>query len=332
MEANRLTELDGLRGIAAVSVVVYHYFTRYDQLFGHNFNVHKLFALGQYGVHLFFIVSGFVIYWTISRVDKPLEFLWSRFSRLYPPFWVAVILTFVTTSIFSLPDRDVDSATFILNLLMFHEYLGAKHVDGVYWTLTIELAFYFWITILLIFGKVKDLEKILILWLLAATLINFCKFDLYIDQRLTKLLMVKYVGLFAAGICFYKYKFKRHSIYTHAVFILSITSLYFTHPYKAAVLICVFYLVFGIVLMNCAKFLKSRALVYFGTISYSLYLVHQNIGYVIINESYSNGLNPFVGILVAFIFSVFLSHLMLIFIERPSVKKLKAIYKEIRKN
>lgn len=160
MNVKRLNELDGLRGIAALIVVFYHYITRYDQLYGHSFNVPVLFELGRFGVHLFFIISGFVIYWSISKIENPLDFIWSRFSRLYPPFWVALILTFLIVSILSLPNREVGSSTFILNFLMFHEYLGIKHVDGVYWTLTIELSFYFWILIIVCSRQIKNIVRL----------------------------------------------------------------------------------------------------------------------------------------------------------------------------
>lgn len=328
MNVKRLTELDGLRGIAALTVVLYHYLTRYEQLYGHDFNVPELFSLGRYGVQLFFIVSGFVIYWTISRSEKPLDFVWSRFSRLYPPFWVAVILTFLIVAIFSLPNREVDFSTFTLNFVMFHEYFDIKHVDGVYWTLTIELSFYFWILTLFCFGQIKNIEKILIAWIILATLLTYHKFDIYIDYRLKKLLLLDYIELFAAGICFYKYKSITHSKLTHTIIILSIISLYFSYSYKVATLLCGFYVVFGMIVMDKARIFRNKLLVYFGTISYSLYLIHQNIGYVIINKFYSMEMLPLTGLLMAFCVSVLLAHMILVFVERPSLNKLRKIYKD----
>lgn len=328
MDVKRLTELDGLRGIAALAVVFFHYMTRYDKLYGHDFRVPELFALGSFGVHLFFIVSGFVIYWTISRSEKPLDFIWSRFSRLYPPFWVAVILTFTIVAIFSLPNREVDFTTFTLNFVMFHEYFGVKHVDGVYWTLTIELSFYFWILTLFCFGQIKHIEKILIAWIILATLLTYHKFNIYLHNGLKKLLLLDYIELFAAGICFYKYKSKTHSKLTHAIIFLSIISLYFSYSYKVATLLCCFYLVFVMIVIDKAKIFRAKLFVYFGTISYSLYLIHQNIGYVIINKFYSVDMPPLIGLLMAFCFSVLLAHMILVFVERPSLNKLRKIYKD----
>lgn len=147
----RLLELDGLRGIAAVMVVIYHYFIRYDEIYGHTFKAFPVIEFGKYGVNLFFMISGFVIFWTISKTAKPSGFIWSRFSRLYPVYWAALLITFAVISLCGLPGREISNVDFIYNFLMFHQYFDVKHLDGVYWTLTLELSFYFWMLMLLIF-------------------------------------------------------------------------------------------------------------------------------------------------------------------------------------
>lgn len=82
----RLIELDALRGIAALSVVIYHYTTRYNSLYGHDsFLDNNYFHYCSQGVQLFFMISGFVIFLTLNHIKKPMDFVISRFSRLYPP-------------------------------------------------------------------------------------------------------------------------------------------------------------------------------------------------------------------------------------------------------
>ena len=78
----RINELDALRGIAAFMVLLFHYTSRYGSLYSQE----QLFSVpwGQYGVQLFFITSGFVIYLTLEKTRKPMDFIVSRFSRLYP--------------------------------------------------------------------------------------------------------------------------------------------------------------------------------------------------------------------------------------------------------
>ena len=66
----RLVELDALRGIAAMAVVAYHYTTHYANQIGHLTRLRFGFPAGNYGVHLFFLISGFVIFMTLERTRR----------------------------------------------------------------------------------------------------------------------------------------------------------------------------------------------------------------------------------------------------------------------
>jgi peptidoglycan/LPS O-acetylase OafA/YrhL len=110
----RFLELDGLRGLAALAVVLYHYLYHYNSLFGHSFAIPDFLWIGYYGVHFFFMISGFVIFWTISRTTKALDFIWSRFSRLYPVYWAALSLTFIFVALFSLAGHKQNSLLMLI--------------------------------------------------------------------------------------------------------------------------------------------------------------------------------------------------------------------------
>lgn len=119
----RLSELDALRGIAALMVVIGHYTARYNDFYTPISFPFK-FEYGGYGVQLFFLISGFVIFLTLNKTRHPLEFVVSRFSRLYPAYWVAVLLTFTLISIFSLPDTITTPSTYdaLVNLTMLQRW------------------------------------------------------------------------------------------------------------------------------------------------------------------------------------------------------------------
>ena len=82
----RIYELDAFRGIAAMAVVLYHYSTRYNEIF--DVTSFLNFSFGWMGVPLFFILSGFVITLSVNRCKSPFEFLYRRFIRLYPTYWI----------------------------------------------------------------------------------------------------------------------------------------------------------------------------------------------------------------------------------------------------
>lgn len=86
MKTTRIVELDALRGIAALAVVLHH-FTMGRSETDLNFKI------GFMGVETFFIISGFVILLTIERSGNWKNFLANRISRLYPAYWVCVTIT-----------------------------------------------------------------------------------------------------------------------------------------------------------------------------------------------------------------------------------------------
>lgn len=327
MEKNRLLELDALRGLAALAVVIYHYFYRYDILYGHEGLSTEWAQLGKLGVQLFFMVSGFVIYWTLNRVDKPLDFLVSRFSRLYPTFWFSALLTFTIISFFGLPGREINLHHAIMNAFMFHEYAGIKHIDGVYWTLTIELTFYFWIFIFFITGVLKYTEYlfsplIMISVLQSQGLIEF-------SELINKILMLQYLSYFLAGICFYKLMNKLANKFTYAILMLCMVSTLFVFSKGVFLITSAFYLLFFLAVSGRLKFLSIKPLVILGSMSYSLYLLHQNIGYIVINKLYNIGVNPILSIILAILTTLSLAYLTTRFVEKPSLIVIRNAYRKI---
>lgn len=71
----RILELDALRGIAVVIVLIFH-LTLYRKETEYGFK------LGVTGVDLFFLISGFVIFLTLQQSNNWKNFIFNRFSRL----------------------------------------------------------------------------------------------------------------------------------------------------------------------------------------------------------------------------------------------------------
>jgi peptidoglycan/LPS O-acetylase OafA/YrhL len=94
-DRSRYLELDSLRGIAVLAVVLYHYTFAYDFHFK-LFSDHKFYLYhGNLAVPLFFVISGFVIFLTLEKSKRKTDFLVSRFSRLYPSYWAAMFITII---------------------------------------------------------------------------------------------------------------------------------------------------------------------------------------------------------------------------------------------
>jgi peptidoglycan/LPS O-acetylase OafA/YrhL len=155
--------IDLLRFFAAVMVTVFHLafwswapeistpkeisggFYQYPELSG-------LSSAGWVGVEIFFVISGFVI--VFSAKASAWQFLRSRVLRLVPAAWIcapitAILLIFFTTY----PTGDLIKR--LVRSLSFWPF--PSWVDGVYWTLGIEIVFYSFIFVLLVFRQQKYL-------------------------------------------------------------------------------------------------------------------------------------------------------------------------------
>jgi len=328
MRPKRIRQLDALRGIAACSVVLYHYLWRYELLFGHSFAVGSWAVAGKLGVQLFFIISGFVIYWALNRTEHALDFVVARFSRLYPAYWAAVAITYATVLVCGLPGREVAPVEAVINLTMLQEFLFMEHVDGVYWTLTIELVFYFWILMLFISKLLRHLEPVALAWIAAEMLfLLFCG-DSTFCKALERLLLLRYGNLFFAGVMFYRIWSGQQGRIAYVVLALSAAANFLAYPWEMALIVCGFYGVFTLLITNRLQLLDNSVLVFLGAVSYPLYLVHQNIGYVIINTGYRLGVAPGISILVAVATAIALAWLLHELVEMPVMHQIRSWYRQ----
>ena len=144
----RLNSVQYLRAFAALLVVLYH-------AAGHaanNMNLRPDFAfldLGQYGVDLFFVTSGFIM--VVTTVDKPSasEFMRKRLIRIVPLYWT-VTLVYVLTE-FAAPGLLRSSSRDAVHILFSFLFVPAYHprfVDHIWpvvipgWSLNYEMFFY----------------------------------------------------------------------------------------------------------------------------------------------------------------------------------------------
>jgi peptidoglycan/LPS O-acetylase OafA/YrhL len=330
-KASRFQELDVFRGFAALAVVCFHYTTRYDQLYGHSQPIAISFPLGHYGVQLFFMISGFVIFMTLDNCRRPLDFVISRFSRLYPAYWVAIFMTFSTVNLLGLPGREVSEWNQVfVNLSMLQRYFHVPHVDGVYWTLNVEMNFYVFMFCLWKAGWLKRYFVVLMLWLgvygifLAA---NFL-FDIQLAKGFSRFFILPQIPYFCLGIASYRLAQKKEdSLY---VTLLSVTALVMIGLGDGIVALLITMGFFGAFLLSLHGYLHwlvVRPLLFFGSISYTLYLVHSNIGFAIIRRLQMADVTPWLSILGAFCVAICGATLLTYLVEKPAMLSIRARYR-----
>jgi peptidoglycan/LPS O-acetylase OafA/YrhL len=299
-----LYEVDGWRFFAAMALVLYHYLYRGGEL--KPLPIPDMFDLvspiakyGYLGVPLFFVISGFVI--LPSAFSKEAKgFMLARFLRLYPAYWICCSLTFIAMLL--LPPMwgaPPTGTLYLINMTMLQGLIGFEHLDGVYWTLTHELIFYFWICILMLCRKMHRLERVFLFWLLLAALNYIANANgFYIRNSVQVVFLVNYVGFFAMGamlclmhrhgfsLCrFLLFLFATGVSILHINLLIAVQRAIFTGGGGNEISTIGAPLVF---LSLVALFIASLRLrlqprrpamwVLLGNITYPLYLLHQNIG------------------------------------------------------
>ena len=95
--SKRLENLDALRGLTAMSVLVQHLLSHVWRAMPNGTHWLKAIGLdyfdwGRFGVVLFFLISGYVIPLSFSEPTPVRKFIVSRAFRLYPAFWLSVLV------------------------------------------------------------------------------------------------------------------------------------------------------------------------------------------------------------------------------------------------
>lgn len=335
---NRLAALDGLRLLAALMVVFYHY-VALARPWGHATDTifptaHRAAQYGWLGVEVFFLISGFVI--CMSVWGRTLgEFAVSRVSRLFPAYWAGILLTVAVVKTWPEVTSIRGWNAVITNLTMLQGGNNTPNVDPVHWTLFVELKFYLIVAVVVLFGVTYRNCLILCgVWTAAAALAPVLKTPL-----LTAFAMPQYAPFFIAGIAFYLMRRHRPNAVLWAIVILQLLLAQRYIPYRLAtsvgkaaaealptwpartVIITAFALVGAIALGACDR-IRWKWLTTAGALTYPLYLIHLNIGMTLIHHFRNRIPAP---VLVASVTALMLLTAWLIhrIVERPLGKWLR---------
>ncbi|MBI3368173.1 MAG: acyltransferase [Burkholderiales bacterium] len=333
MSTRRIGAVDSLRGVAAMAVVLFHYTRRFVELYEPARSPSVSVNYGYLGVNLFFIISGFVIFMTLARTARPMDFVVSRFSRLFPSYWIAIAMTFAITHWLGLPKKLVDLNTAAANLAMLHNLAGVPHVDGVYWTLEVELLFYIGMFALYRCGRLGAIHRAL--WLmLGLRLLYFVMaraFSIDLPWTLYRLLILNFIPWFALGIAIYALLNASSDAGRREPWITAVAAVLSLAVADG--------LVMGVLAIGLAAavhgaasgrlpLLERRALVYLGTISYPLYLLHENIGWSLQLRLLAAGLPFDATVVLALVAAIALATALHYTVEQPAMDWIRSRYRQ----
>lgn len=305
----RIEIIDGFRALAILSVLFYHFFSRWDDK-NYSYLPLDVFHYGFKGVSFFFIISGFVISYTLENTQYFIEFWKKRFIRLFPSMLVASTVTYLFIIIF-------DSSNLFLNSHYFRNYLISltfllpnifdfffskkihfSYLNYSYWSLWPEIQFYLLASVLYFTNKKYFLFNFLIVSIII--IIGNDLFSFYhlnknkiIEKIINLFNLISYLKYFIAGVLFYEIYKKSKITLKKTTSIITLIFIYLSliFPFKlenfiSTTLMFLLFLIF-ILRPESFNFLKRSFFVNLGISSYFLYLIHEYIGVLIIKKTVS---------------------------------------------
>jgi peptidoglycan/LPS O-acetylase OafA/YrhL len=312
MQNNRIEILDSFRGIAILMVIFFHYFCRWTTLYPYG-EKYDFFGHGKFGVHFFFMISGFVILFTLEKTKSLAQFWFNRLIRLLPAMFFASVITYL---FFTLFDNEMlfPTSHYLKNILVsltfiqpdllssLTRYAGQlDYLSASYWSLWVEIQFYVLASFFYFFYQ----KKFYTYFYIMAALVVISFFVLFhIESHNYIILKIKSLKsifnlpvalpFFCLGAVFYTFyennqKQIKNSIWEKGIFLFFTSFLILTNcqDFKKLFLIALFISLFLLMIYAPKRisFLNNKVLNIIGVSSYFLYLIHENIGVFLIHKN-----------------------------------------------
>lgn len=323
------------RGITALSVVLFHLTVRmYQEL---NVPFVGVFLPAQSGVDFFFVLSGFIIYYShrkdLGQVDRVGRYAKRRFLRIYP-LYLLTTLGVLALYIFGFGNAyKNDPAVIIKSLLLFPQQPGMYPIANVGWTLCHEALFYG------LFGIAICLHRRfavpLIALLLGFTLVNLVA-PIPGPYWISRWLFSPYNLEFAAGCAAAHFAARRFSWMMPAGFLL-LTATWSYCVWNdtkmgsdvAAKMILLFGLPYAMIVMGSASWEVGRSpnpprsLSFIGDATYSIYLSHFVVLSALVGLVGSWGWVSPSSMVFIFVVTTIFGCLVHLWIEAPILKRMR---------
>lgn len=141
MASSRNQQVEGLRGVAIMIIVLYHVVFRFQQIYLGEMTWTN--PMGRFGTCLFMIISCYyLVDFKKSNSDFSLSrYLKKKFWRLWPCYAIAITITAVVIHIWPLPERMSTLTDWILNIIFVNGFIDTPYIDGAHWYLTTLISF-----------------------------------------------------------------------------------------------------------------------------------------------------------------------------------------------
>jgi peptidoglycan/LPS O-acetylase OafA/YrhL len=320
---NRFEYIDALRVVGAASVISFHYFSNGIS----NGSVtsigltpfSEIAKYGYLGVQLFFVVSGYLILMSTNR--SAWEFAKGRVKRIYPLYWMAIILITAITYLPTLSKNQPDFLQILASITMFPTAFDQGWIDGAHWFMLIEIQFYLLIFVLLKLRAGKHLPTIFPIW--AIVILIWYVFDL---NRFNIWYLYGPFSFICGGAIIYSIKQSGWNLLRVVGLIAAITGGLYSRlgsldylseirntQYSATVVTVIVLIIFGLLLLTLLPKISNMHIpgaVFLGAITYPLFLIHGRLGYMAL-ERFATEQNKYFVYSLLIILAISIAYLML---------------------
>jgi len=338
----RILELDAIRAISCLNLLLFHFTWVYAHKYGFTSPLAYMFPYGKYGVQLFFMLSGFVNVMTLVGKRSTSDFLVARCIRIFPSYWFCILLNVLLFSFIPFFGQEVSVTATAANLSTMPKLFGFTNMEPVTWTLQVEMLFYTFLILMTAFGGWKNTLRNLMIGTVAClagcAAMHWYK-SAWPDSGLVgtlgvveQLFILRNFPLFVMGMLLNEIHNKRGTMWHNILGILFAATVFHAVDLRghnpAATALLFGMLAFGA--YGKIPPLRWKPLVYISSISYTLYLFHNNIGSCCINQLQVFGFGPHASIVIASGLMIAMAAATTMWFEAPITKCLRTKYKDFK--